>query len=1118
MGREIVRQESLEDPGKRSRLWHLDDVLEVLRYGTGTEAVKGLLLNTIDVQVNAKPFEKMDKLWYHESVLEVRRDTMGTEEVENCLLNSNDPEHVQAFGCLKELWMVNCSLSYLPDEIGRLISLETFIIRGNCLSTLPDGIGNLSCLKTLYVFENKLSHLPSGIGNLMSLDSLVLECESLLALPDSFCSLTRLEFFQVNRCNLSHLPSEIGNLVSLKELVLLDGGNNIYTLPDSICSLTQLESLQIDGCNLSHLPSKIGNLVSLKFLGLRGNNFCTLPDSIRNVRGLGNIILDNCAKLQSLPKLPACRVSAVGCTSLESIPFELDQLGLSIQCRGCNKLAENNFANSLLKQLHKSKGLAELKEVVDILVPTGGEVICNKIEKDDRRFETRKVSTCQDQVWLVYTPQGYSGLHLEGGDEVEISIRSTRVAMANVNWGVDFIYEAWGGSRWFSFLFKQQLEHDVVQPRGFWKAQASDDGCGGGGYRTLEFVLQGYESPVVKQKGSLAGAFAKHEERLKESPDGLVKKWREALTEVANLSGWDLPKVANGDEAHLIRKVVEEVQNKSHPIQLNVACHEIGLESRIQKLKVLFKMESADVRIVAVWGMGGIGKTTIVKKLYNLIQHKFEGSCFLTNIREISKQPKGLVDLQAQLLSDILGTGTHNLRNFHHGIEVIKRRAFCRKVLLILDDVDDVQQLIALAIDRDFFGFGSRIIITTRDISTLNLVKVDEIYAAEELNKEESLELFREIVRQESFEDPGKRSRLWYLEDVLEVLRYGTGTEFVKGLCLNTTHVQVNAKPFEKMDKLWNHENVLEVRRDSMGIEAAEGRFVNLTDPQDVQAFSCLKELKLSNCCLSYLPDEIGNIISLHTLNLRLNNMSTLPERICNLTCLKCLDLGGNNLSHLPSEIGRLIALETWFSEGNSLCTLPDSIGNLSCLKFLDVDGNKLSHLPCEIGGLTSLENLNLGNCNLSHLPSEFGRLVSLKTLELRGNNFLTLPESICDLFCLKEFKLDGCNLSHLPSEIENLISLKYLGLGCKSLLTLPDSICSLTRLENLLLDGCNLSHLPSEIGLAMICTGINKLAENNFANCLLKQLHKSKGLSELQKVVDILVPTSSGVPIWFPY
>ncbi|GMP91174.1 hypothetical protein CsSME_00041985 [Camellia sinensis var. sinensis] len=53
-------------------------------------------------------------------------------------------------------------------------------------------------------------------------------------------------------------------------------------------------------------------------------------------------------------------------------------------------------------------------------------------------------------------------------------------------------------------------------------------------------------SDVWAQNGSFVEAFAKHEERFKEGSDGKVKKWRAALTEAANLPGWDLKNVDNG--------------------------------------------------------------------------------------------------------------------------------------------------------------------------------------------------------------------------------------------------------------------------------------------------------------------------------------------------------------------------------------------------------------------------------------------------------------------------------------------------------------------------------------------------------------------------------------------
>lgn len=52
-------------------------------------------------------------------------------------------------------------------------------------------------------------------------------------------------------------------------------------------------------------------------------------------------------------------------------------------------------------------------------------------------------------------------------------------------------------------------------------------------------------SEVRKQTGSFAQAFVEHEARFEEERDKVVR-WKTALTEAGNLSGWDLKNVANG--------------------------------------------------------------------------------------------------------------------------------------------------------------------------------------------------------------------------------------------------------------------------------------------------------------------------------------------------------------------------------------------------------------------------------------------------------------------------------------------------------------------------------------------------------------------------------------------
>ncbi|XP_042962564.1 disease resistance protein RUN1-like [Carya illinoinensis] len=140
---------------------------------------------------------------------------------------------------------------------------------------------------------------------------------------------------------------------------------------------------------------------------------------------------------------------------------------------------------------------------------------------------------------------------------------------------------------------------------------------------------------------------------------------------------------------------------------------------------------------------GGIGKKTIAKAIYNIISSKYEGSCFLKNIRETSQSEYGLVQLQETLLSNILGASSVcNIGHVDRGINVLKNKLCYKRVLLILDDVDDWEQLKALAGNRDWFGSGYRIIITTRDKNLLSNYEVDATYEVEELNHYEALELF----------------------------------------------------------------------------------------------------------------------------------------------------------------------------------------------------------------------------------------------------------------------------------------------------------------------------------------------------------------------------------------
>ena len=82
----------------------------------------------------------------------------------------------------------------------------------------------------------------------------------------------------------------------------------------------------------------------------------------------------------------------------------------------------------------------------------------------------------------------------------------------------------------------------------------------------------------------------------------------------------------------------------------------VGMDSHLERLISALEIQSNDgVRMVGVCGLGGIGKTTIITALYNIISNQFRSISFLTNVREESTKDSGLVKLQQQLLDDTLG-------------------------------------------------------------------------------------------------------------------------------------------------------------------------------------------------------------------------------------------------------------------------------------------------------------------------------------------------------------------------------------------------------------------------------------------------------------------------------
>ncbi|KEH16028.1 TIR-NBS-LRR class disease resistance protein [Medicago truncatula] len=189
--------------------------------------------------------------------------------------------------------------------------------------------------------------------------------------------------------------------------------------------------------------------------------------------------------------------------------------------------------------------------------------------------------------------------------------------------------------------------------------------------------------------------------------------WKSELFDIGGIAGFVL--IDSRNESADIKNIVEHVTGLLGRTELFVAEHPVGLESRVEvATKLLNIKNSEDVLILGIWGMGG----------------------------KFGDTDTNQVCVQQQILHDVYKALTFKIRDIESGKNILKERLAQKRILLVLDDVNELDQLKALCGSRKWFGPGSRIIITTRNIHLLRLYEVYQVYTIEEMDESESLKLF----------------------------------------------------------------------------------------------------------------------------------------------------------------------------------------------------------------------------------------------------------------------------------------------------------------------------------------------------------------------------------------
>ncbi|XP_056162559.1 disease resistance protein RPV1-like [Syzygium oleosum] len=609
-----------------------------------------------------------------------------------------------------------------------------------------------------------------------------------------------------------------------------------------------------------------------------------------------------------------------------------------------------------------------------------------------------------------------------------------------------------------------------------------------------------------------------------------VSAWEDALKQVASLPGWVTGYSSSIDD---MRKLVEaitvklkEVRKKDEakgPVVLIGKSYRespVVIAKQVEDMMDLLDLEVSDVRIVGIWGVGGVGKTTLAKVIYEQISSHFDGGSFLADIGATVKQLGGVRRLQSKLMSDILNR-EYDVDQVAKGIDFFKGILQNMKVLIVLDDVEVQSHLHEIVGEKfDWFGYGSRIIVTTSIQSVLPEFiprGLAHVYGINVMNNDQALELLRKHALPREFsilylDEIAKGiinsvNGIPLLVEVIGSLLHEKGEEELAALC---ELILQSGQDIEKILMVSYEELSKEQKEIFLDIAClpadVDGRIASFMwhnpnfPPSDgvvaLHVMSLVKIGKDNELGMHRLLREFGQQIIRKEDDLHPGTRG----RLCNLELAwktekmegtDHLNFDARDFKSMPNI--RFLILDCAKVVGDFANVFPN-------LKWLQWQGCTRDFEATNF----HVEKLVILDLSWSKVTEDWGgwrkiKMPQLKVLNLTGCADLLISPDLSSFPDLEILILEGCSrLMKLDPSIRHLKRLTTLNLRfCDELNMLPIELGHMKALKELLIDGTSVQEIPMSMGY------MEKLEVFSASNCLrLSHLPDSVGdltaLSEL--------------------